>query len=66
VEKLTQAQAEKIISDTCQMGFSIGGINNPAWVVDHDLIEEYIISITDNTCPVCGSGCCLNEKHDID
>ena len=45
-EKLSPELAEKIINDTRKMGYSTGGIKNPAWVVDHDFIEGYIISIT--------------------
>ena len=47
MKKLPSEQAEKTINDTCQMGFSIGGIKDPAWVVDHDKLEKYLITNTE-------------------
>lgn len=45
--ELTTEQTEKIINDTCQMGFSIGGIKDPTWVVDHDKLEKYLLANTE-------------------
>lgn len=55
MKKLTPEQAEQIINDLCKLGRSIGGIKAPAWIVDHDDIEKYIIANTaDDVCPECG------------
>ena len=47
MKKLTPTQTEKIINDLAKLGRSIGGIKDPAWIVDHDDIEKYLIANTE-------------------
>ena len=62
-EKLTTKQCEWLLQWLEQWIGQVHNKHDYSYVVER--ANEFLNANTDNTCPVCGSGCCFNELHDM-